>query len=175
MEPSKKQETVVVQDYPQKLGHVQAQPHTHFRLKNKSDRQKLLRTIETASTIGPIIASYDYGRKYDTDIVIRKKTDSSNTKPIGKIHLLLFDRRDRYNSEKYYMKLHFYQFANDALFDSVKQAVTDFFRDLPPTTESYLGNRTLKNSKTKNSTRKNTASATKFDMISESENSVTSQ
>jgi hypothetical protein len=168
MEPSKKQETVVVQDYPQKMGYVQAQPHTHFRLKNKSDRQKLLRIVENASTIGPITASYDYGRKYDTDIVIRKKSDSNSSKPIGKIHLLLFDRRDRYNSEKYYIKLHFFQFANDELFDKVKQAVTQFFNSLSPTSESYLGNRTPKNSKnSKNSTRKNNVSATKFDMISE--------
>jgi hypothetical protein len=176
MEPSKKQETVVVQDYPQKMGHVQAQPHTHFRLKQKSDRQQLLHTIEGASTMGPIVASYDYGRKYDTDIIIRKKGESNSTKPIGKIHLLLFDRRDRYNHEKYYIKLHFFQFANDTLFDSVKQAVTTFFNSLPQSTESYLGNRTPKNSRNnKNSTRKNPASATKFDMISKSENSVTSQ
>jgi len=166
MEPSKKQETVVVQDYPQKMGYVQAQPHTHFRLKHKPDRQKLLRVIEDASTIGPIVASYDYGRKYDTDIIIRKKTDSNITKPIGKIHLLLFDRRDRYNSEKYYMKLHFFQFVNDTLFDTVKQAVTEFFQSLPPTSESYLGNSTRKNSRVKNSTRKNN-SISKFDTTSE--------
>ena len=167
MEPSKKQETVVVQDYPQKMGYVQAQPHTHFRLKHTSDRQKLLHTIEGASSIGPIVASYDYGRKYDTDIIIRKKGDSNSTKPIGKIHLLLFDRRDRYHSEKYYIKLHFFQFINDALFDRVKQAVTEFFQDLPPTSESYLGNSTRRNSKTKNSTRKHNP-IPKFDTISES-------
>jgi hypothetical protein len=166
MEPSKKQETVVVQDYPQKMGHVQAQPHTHFRLKQKSDRQKLLHTIEGASTVGPIIASYDYGRKYDTDIIIRKKGESNSTKPIGKIHLLLFDRRDRYNHEKYYMKLHFFQFANDELFHKVKQAVTTFFNSLPQSTESYLGNSTRKNSRVKNSTRKNN-SISKFDTTSE--------
>ena len=163
MESSKKQETVVVQDYPQKMGYVQAQPHTHFRLKNKSDRQKLLRTVENASS-EPIVASYDYGRKYDTDIILRRKNDSNITKPIGKIHLLLFDRRDRYNTEKYYIKLHFFQFANDELFENVKDAVTEFFRSLPPTTESYLGNRTPKNSRIKNSTRKN---STKFDSVSE--------
>ena len=141
MEPSKKQETVVVQDYPQKMGYVQAQPHTHFRLKHTSDRQKLLHTIESASSIGPIVASYDYGRKYDTDIIIRKKGDSNSTKPIGKIHLLLFDR--------------------------VKQAVTEFFQDLPPTSESYLGNSTRRNSKPKNSTRKHNP-IPKFDTVSES-------
>ena len=158
MESSKKQETVVVQDYPQKMGYVQAQPHTHFRLKNKSDRQKLLRTIEAASN-EPIVASYDYGRKYDTDIVIRKSSDSNSAKPIGKIHLLLFDRRDRYNYEKYYIKLHFFQFANDALFDTVKRAVTDFFQKLTPSTESYLGNGTRKNRKNSAMTRKNSIMA----------------
>ena len=154
MEPSKKQETVVVQDYPQKMGYVQAQPHTHFRLKHKSDRQKLLRAIEGSSS-DPIVASYDYGRKYDTDIILRRKSDTNSSKPIGKIHLLLFDRRDRYNTEKYYIKLHFFQFANDELFDKVKQVVSAFFQSLSPTTESYLGNRTPRNSKSvKNNTRK---------------------
>ena len=132
----------------------------------------MLHTIEDASTIGPLIASYDYGRKYDTDIIIRKKGESNSTKPIGKIHLLLFDRRDRYNHEKYYIKLHFFQFANDELFHTVKEAVTTFFNSLPQSTESYLGNSTRKNSKTKNSTRKNNI-ISKFDMISESENSTT--
>jgi len=175
MEPSKKQEkqeTVVVQNYADKMGHVQAQPHTHFRLKHKSDRQELLRIIEGASTVGPIVASYDYGRKYDTDIIIRKKGESSATKPIGKIHLLLFDRRDRYNHEKYYMKLHFFQFANDELFNTVKQTVTTFFNVLPKSTESYLGNSTRKNSKTKNSTRKNNA-ISKFDTTSDTPNNST--
>lgn len=152
METSKKQETVVVQDYPQKMAYVQAQPHTHFRLKNKSDRQKLLGVIDSISdVVGPIVSSYDYGRKYDTDIIIRKKGDSNSVKPIGKIHLLLFDRRDRYNHEKYYMKLHFFQFVNDALFERVKQAVTGFFQALPPTMESYLGNSTRKNTNRKSS------------------------
>jgi hypothetical protein len=145
MEPSKKQETVVVQDYPKKMGYVQAQPYTHFRLKHKSDRKKLLDAIQQASTMGPIVASYDYGRKYDTDIIIRKQGDSNSAKPIGKIHLLLFDRRDRYRLEKYYIKLHFFQFANDALFDKVKEAVSNFFNTLEPTTESYWKNSTQKN------------------------------
>ena len=42
--------------------------------------------------------------------------------------------------------MHFFQFANDALFDRVKQAVTAFFQELTPTSESYLGNSTRKNS-----------------------------
>jgi hypothetical protein len=150
MESSKKQETVVIQDYPRKMAYVQAQPHTHFRLKNKSDRQKLLNVIDSISdVVGPITASYDYGRKYDTDVIIRKKSDSNSVKPIGKIHFLLFDRRDRYNHEKYYMKLHFFQFANDALFERVKQAVTAFFQGLAPTAESYMGNSTRKNTNRK--------------------------
>jgi hypothetical protein len=163
MEPSKKQEkqeTVVVQDYPNKMGHVQAQPYTHFRLKDKLHRQKLLDIIKGASTVGPIVASYDYGRKYKTDIIIRNEGDSGKTKPIGKIHLLLFDRRDRYNIGKYYIKLHFFQFANSELFHSVKEAVTTFFNSLPRSTESYGSTR--RNSKNINSTLKKNS---KFDMM----------
>jgi hypothetical protein len=141
---SKKQETVVVQDYPNKMGYVQAQPHTHFRLTHKSDRKKLLQIIDSISDAsGPIVASYDYGRKYNTDIIIRRR--GSKAEPIGKIHLLLFDKPNRYDHDKYYIKLHFFQFVNDDLFDSVKEKVTSFFQSLPPTSESYLGNNTRKN------------------------------
>jgi len=165
MEPSKKQEkqeTVVVTNYTKKMGYIQSQPHTHFRLKHQSDREKLLDAIQNASTTVPIVASYDYGRKHDTDIIIRKVGDSNSAKPIGKIHLLLFDRRDRYHSEKYYMKLHFFKFANDELFNSVKQAVTDFFNSLNLTDEPYSANRTSRKSKNHNSTLKK-SSIPKFD------------
>jgi hypothetical protein len=151
---SKKQETVVVQDYPKKMAHVQAQPHTHFRLKQKSDRKKLLDTINSISdVVGPIVASYDYGRKHNTDIIIRRRSDIK-AEPIGKIHLLLFDKPNRYDHDKYYIKLHFFQFENDALFDKVKTHVTSFFNSLPSTSESYLGNSTRKNENSVNKSRK---------------------
>ena len=155
---SKKQETVVIQDHPKKgqpnkMAHVQAQPYTHFRLKQKSDREKLLDTINSISDVGPIVASYDYGRKHNTDIIIRRRGDTK-TDPIGKIHLLLFDKPDRYAHDKYYIKLHFFQFINDALFDSVKERVTLFFKSLPDTHEPYLGNSIRQNDTHKNDTNK---------------------
>jgi len=162
---SKKQETVVIQDSIKdskkdlnkdplenkgnKMAHVQAQPHTHFRLKQKSDRQKLLDIINGISdTVGPIVASYDYGRKHNTDIIIRRHGDTRG-EPIGKIHLLLFDKPNRYDHDKYYIKLHFFQFENDALFDKVKTHVTSFFNSLPNSSEPYLGNSTRRNENNK--------------------------
>ena len=171
MEPSRKQEkqeTVVVENYTKKMGYVQSQPHTHFRLKHQSDREKLLHAIQNASTTVPIVASYDYGRKHNTDIIIRKVGDSNSAKPIGKIHLLLFDRRDRYHSEKYYMKLHFFKFANDEVFNSVKQAVTDFFNRLDLTEEPYSANRTPKNRNNRNNRTQKHSPALKFDTITQS-------
>jgi hypothetical protein len=145
---SKKQETVKVKEYEKKMGYVQAQPHTHFRLKHESDRKKLLQAIESVNDIvGPIMAKYDYGRKYNADIIIKRKDDSDKAEPIGKIHLLLFDRPKRYDINSYYIQLHFFQFINDALFDKVKEIVTQFFNDLPPSSESYTSIHT-------NSTRK---------------------
>lgn len=145
---SKKQETVKVKEYEKKMGYVQAQPHTHFRLKHESDRKKLIQVIESVNdVVGPIVAKYDYGRKYNADIIIRRKNDSDKAEPIGKIHLLLFDRPRRYDIKKYYIQLHFFQFINDALFDKVKEMVTQFFNDLPPSSESYASIHT-------NSTRK---------------------
>jgi len=147
---SKKQETVVVKEYPKKMGHVQAQPHTHFRLTQKSDRAELLERINSISdVVGPIMASYDYGRKHNTDIIIRRtRHDGTKVKPfgepIGKIHLLLFDKPNRYDHSKYYIKLHFFQFTNDDLFDKVKERVTSFFDSLS-TSGPYLGNSTRSN------------------------------
>jgi hypothetical protein len=139
---SKKQETVKVKEYKQKMGYVQAQPHTHFRLKHESDRDKLIKLIESVNdVVGPIIAKYEYGRKYNADIILRRKGDSEKTEPIGKIHLLLFDRPKRYDINSYYIHLHFFQFINDTLFDRVKEIVMKFFDELKPSSESYTSTR----------------------------------
>ena len=155
---SKKQETVKVKEYEKKMGYVQAQPHTHFRLKHESDRKKLLQVIESINdVVGPIIAKYDYGRTYNADIIIRRKGDSDKAEPIGKIHLLLFDKPRRYDINRYYIQLHFYQFINDALFDKVKEVVMKFFNELPASPEPYTSvrkNNTRKNNTRKNNTRK---------------------
>ena len=146
---SKKQETVKVKDYKQKMGYVQAQPHTHFRLKHESDRKKLLQVIESVNdVVGPIMAKYDYGRTYNADIILRRKGDSEKAEPIGKIHLLLFDKPRRYDINSYYIHLHFFQFINDTLFDNVKNTVMKFFDELKPSSESYTSTR-------KNNTRRN--------------------
>jgi len=142
---SKKQETVKVKEYQKKMGYVQAQPHTHFRLKHESDRKKLLQVIESVNdVVGPIMAKYDYGRTYNADIIIRRKGDSEKAEPIGKIHLLLFDKPRRYDINRYYIQLHFFQFINDTLFDKVKEIVMKFFNELQPSSESYTS--THKNS-----------------------------
>jgi hypothetical protein len=142
---SKKQETVKVKEYEKKMGYVQAQPHTHFRLKHESDRKRLLQAIESVNdVVGPIMAKYDYGRTYNADIIIRRKGDSEKVEPIGKIHLLLFDKPRRYDINRYYIQLHFYQFINDTLFDKVKEVVMKFFNELQPSSESYAS--THKNS-----------------------------
>jgi hypothetical protein len=146
---SKKQETVKVKDYKQKMGYVQAQPHTHFRLKHESDRKKLLQVIESVNdAVGPIMAKYDYGRTYNADIILRRKGDSEKAEPIGKIHLLLFDKPRRYDINSYYIHLHFFQFINDTLFDNVKNSVMKFFDELKSSPEPYTSTR-------KNSTRRN--------------------
>ena len=145
---SKKQETVKVKEYEKKMGYVQAQPHTHFRLKHESDRKRLLQAIESINdVVGPIMAKYDYGRTYNADIIIKKRGDSDKAEPIGKIHLLLFDKPRRYDIKRYYIQLHFFQFINDILFDRIKETVLTFFNDLPPSSEPYVSIRT-------NSTRK---------------------
>jgi len=139
---SKKQETVKVKEYKQKMSYVQAQPHTHFRLKHESDRKKLLELIESVNdVVGPIIAKYDYGRTYNADIILRRKGDSEKAEPIGKIHLLLFDKPRRYDINSYYIHLHFFQFINDTLFDNVKNTVMKFFDELKQLPEPYTSTR----------------------------------
>jgi len=163
---SKKQETVKVKDYKQKMGYIQAQPHTHFRLKHESDRKKLLQAIESVNdVVGPIMAKYDYGRTYNADIILRRKGDSEKAEPIGKIHLLLFDKPRRYDIASYYIHLHFFQFINDTLFVKVKEIVMKFFDDLEPTSEPYVSTR-------KNSTRR-TNRTNKLNKTNKANHSIT--
>lgn len=55
---------------------------------------------------------------------------------IGKINLLLCDRRDANLPEKYYCKLHFFHFTNQVFYDKVRNAVIHFFQNFKQDTSN---------------------------------------
>jgi len=100
----------------------QISKYWRFMFKNDDDKNKLQKAIEDISDSNFVV---EFNIKQDTpDITIKHKDNI-----IGKINLLLCDRRDANLPEKYYCKLYFYQFKNKVLFQKVKYTVVDFFND----------------------------------------------
>ena len=92
----------------------------HFKFKNQRDEIALQKTLETMD----VTVTYNYCGKKHADVTLTR----DNT--IGKIHLLHFDRRDKDDPSKYYVKLHFYQFTDATDFDKAKELFRKFFETL---------------------------------------------
>jgi hypothetical protein len=128
------------------LNNVEKQPskYWHFQFKNEGHKKDLNEVFKSLDLTA------EYGIKQDTpDITLM----DSNENIVGKIHLLLCDRRDTNNREKYYCKIYFYHFKNPKMFEDVKAAVLNFF-------ENFKGsqNNPSKNNQSKNNQSVNTQS-----------------
>lgn len=98
----------------------QISKYWRFTFKNEVNIYRLKKIIETVSNYGLTV---DFGEAQNTpDITI-----SQGELIVGKINLLLSDRRDANLPEKYYCKLYFYYFKNKELYQSVKSAVVNYF------------------------------------------------
>ena len=104
------------------LQSVEKQPskYWHFQFKNDGEKEKF---TEVLQTVPGYKLTAEYGIKQDTpDITLRL-----GEQIVGKIHLLLCDRRDVGNRDKYYCKIYFYHFKDPKLYGAVKAAVVNFF------------------------------------------------
>ena len=131
------------------LQNVEKQPSKYWHFQFKNDKEKENFTAVLTSVPGYKL-TVEYGIKQDTpDITLM----DSNENIVGKIHLLLCDRRDTNNREKYYCKIYFYHFKNPKMFEDVKAAVLNFF-------ENFKGsqNNPSKNNQSKNNQSVNTQS-----------------
>ncbi len=114
----------------------------HFTL-NGANKEQLTKTLES---IPEYRLTVEYGIPQNTPDITLKM----NGEVVGKIHLLLCDRRDANLPEKYYCKLYFYQFKNKELYSKVKTTLVNFFENF----KSITGGKRSKKHVTKRKNKK---------------------
>jgi hypothetical protein len=98
----------------------QESKYNHFQFKSQADTDKLTNVLQSIPGHNITVS---YGIPQSTpDISL-----SENGQIVGKIHLLLCDRRDANKPEKYYVKLYLYHFTDLTLQETVKSALLSFF------------------------------------------------
>lgn len=106
------------------INHLKPQENKYWRFsfKNESNTTRLKTLLQS-------IPEYNLTVDFETpqnkpDIVLKQDGII-----VGKINLLLCDRRDANLPEKYYCKLYFYHFKNPQLYEAVKAAAVNFFEN----------------------------------------------
>jgi len=120
-------ETIEIQNPKNIFPHIMPYPEFspkqhHFRFKHRMHASKLemtIREIDPAFTV-----QFNEG-KDNVDVMIER-----NGSVVGKLQFLHFDRRDRHKKARHYVKIHFYQFEDVALFQQVMQSVKQFFESM---------------------------------------------
>jgi hypothetical protein len=100
----------------------QENKYWHFSFKNEANKNGLTQTLQN---IPGYNLTVEYGIPQNTPDITLKINDNI----VGKIHLLLCDRRDANLPEKYYCKIYFYHFTRPELYQVVKTAVINFFEN----------------------------------------------
>jgi hypothetical protein len=109
--------------------YIMAQESTHFQFKTKEMERRFQQMMEQ---IPDLTVRFDYGREDKSDILLVSSSDP--TQIVGKLHLLLVDRRDRGDPSKRYVKIHLFHMKDPQQFELVRQRVTDFFEKIGPST-----------------------------------------
>lgn len=129
----------------------QENKYWHFTFVNDGDKAKLTSAIENIPGHGLTV---EYGIPQNKPDITLKTNDGGEI--VGKIHLLLCDRRDANLPDKYYCKVYFYHFTDEKLFQDVKTAVVAFFENFRPSAGSGGASSSDKSkSKSKSTTKKN--------------------
>jgi hypothetical protein len=120
-------ETIEIQNPKNIFPHIMPYPEFspkqhHFRFKHRMHASKLEATIRE---IDPALSVQFNEGKDNVDVMIER-----NGSIIGKIQFIHFDRRDRHNKARHYVKLHFYHFEDVSLFQQVMQSVKQFFESM---------------------------------------------
>jgi hypothetical protein len=101
----------------------QENKYWRFSFKNENHTKLLENTIKQ---IPELNLTVNFEMKQNTPDITIKQGDSE----VGKINLLLCDRRDANLPEKYYCKVYFYHFKDQQIYQAVKAAVVNFFDNL---------------------------------------------
>jgi hypothetical protein len=109
----------------------------HFQFKDANNQNELTKLLQSIPEFGLTV---EYGETQKSPDITLK--DAQTQDIVGKIHLLLCDRRDANLPEKYYVKLYFYDFKSNQLYDAVKSKLTGFFENFKPVAaNTQLGGR----------------------------------
>ena len=125
----------------------QENKYWHFSFKNEENKNQLTQTLQN---IPGYSLTVEYGLPQNTPDITLKMNDEV----VGKIHLLLCDRRDANLPEKYYCKIYFYHFTKPELYQVVKTAVVNFFENFKSAENKQGGKRNKPNRKLKTQKRK---------------------
>lgn len=119
-----KPETVEIANKKAVLRHVKPQEvkYWHFKFIDSRNTNQLTNVLQN-------IQGYRLTVEYGTPVNTADISLKSDGEVVGKIHLLLCDRRDANLPNKYYVKLYFYQFKNNQLLQAVKTALVNFFEN----------------------------------------------
>ena len=139
-------ETIEIQNPKNIFPHIMPYPEFspkqhHFRFKHRMHATKLEATIRE---IDPALSIQFNEGKDNVDVILER-----NGAIIGKMQFLHFDRRDRHNKSRHYVKIHFYQFEDSSLFHQVMQNVKHFFESMGPHNHSTRKKRVQKHHTTK--------------------------
>jgi hypothetical protein len=126
-----KGETLTMMNPGRIFPYIMAQESTHFQFKTKEMERRFQQMIEQ---IPDLTVRFDYGKEDKSDILLVSSSDP--TQIVGKLHLLLVDRRDRGDPSKRYVKVHLFHMKDPQQFELVRQRVTDFFEKIGPSTRT---------------------------------------
>ena len=126
-----KGETLTMTNPSRIFPYIMAQESTHFQFKTKEMERRFQQMIEQ---IPDLTVRFDYGKEDKSDILLVSSSDP--TQIVGKLHLLLVDRRDRGDPSKRYVKIHLFHMKDPQQFELVRQRVTDFFEKIGPSTRT---------------------------------------
>lgn len=109
------------------LRHVKPQEskYWHFKFIDQKNTNQMTNVLQN---IQGYRLTVEYSFKLNTADIILKQQEEI----VGKIHLLLCDKRDANLPNKYYCKLFFFHFKNNQLFQAVKTALVNFFENFKP-------------------------------------------
>jgi hypothetical protein len=106
-----------------------------FRFKDEANKNKLIKKLQ--EILGTNITVDIDNKETDTqnkpDILLKE-----NGEIIGKINLLLCDRRDANLPEKYYIKLYFREFKTPESMNKVKEELKAFFENFESATKNSI-------------------------------------
>ena len=127
VDTAKLAETIEIQNPKNIFPHIMPYPEFspkqhHFRFKHRIHASKLEAAIRE---IDPALSVQFNEGKDNVDVLLERHGSI-----IGKIQFIHFDRRDRHNKARHYVKIHFYQFEDVSLFQQVMQNVKHFFESM---------------------------------------------